>query len=93
MLLTFFKSFTIAQNKINCHRRKQVTVLVTFHSQLISVEIASQSIKKGWARPVAQCELDSLDEQSKLGWMGRGYVLVVPCLLQWRMSLHFHHLW
>lgn len=70
MVLTIFKSFTIAQNKImDCHGHKQVgnTVLVTFHSQFISVEITSQSIKEGQDRPVVHCELDSLDRLCKRG--------------------------
>ena len=49
MFLTLFKPFTIAQNKVmDCHGRKQVgnTGLVAFHSQFISVEITSQSIKE-----------------------------------------------
>lgn len=80
---------------MDCHEHKQVgnTVLVAFHSQFISVEITSQSIKEGWVRPVAPCELDSLARLSKHGWVGRGYLLVVPCLPQRRMSLHFHCLW
>lgn len=49
MVSTLFIPFSIAQNKVmDCHTHKQVgkTGLVAFHSQFISVEITSQSVKK-----------------------------------------------